>query len=417
MGVVAPNGISVKNFTQAIQKGKSGIAFQPEMEELNFRCHVAGIPDLSEADINSFSKQYKLRKLMSSGILYGTMASMEAWKDAGLPIPDKKESPDWESGCIFGSGMTGIEPMDFSIRHIDEGIVRKIGGRIVQQGMSSGPSAYIGGLLGLGNQVTSNASACATGTESLLMAFNRIQLGLANRMLVGGCDSASRYIWGGFDAMRVLSNQSNDSPENASRPMSSTANGFVPGAGAGALVLEELETAQKRGAPIYAELLGGAINCGGQRQGGSMTAPNTAGVVKCIQLALQKSQIKEQEVDAVCGHLTSTLADPLEVQSIAIALNRKNGDFPYINSLKSMIGHCLSAAGAIECIALIKQLKEGFFHASLNCEDLHPDIHRLVDPTKIPNQTIQDTPFNVMLKTSFGFGDVNCCAVFKKWNA
>jgi 3-oxoacyl-(acyl-carrier-protein) synthase len=135
--------------------------------------------------------------------------------------------------------------------------------------MGSGVSAYVGGILGLGNQVTSNSSACSTGTEAIIDAVYRIRAGLAKRMVAGGAEGASPYTWGGFDAMRVvLSRKFNDQPERGSRPMSASACGFVPGAGAGCLVLEELETALERGARIYGEITGAMVNCGGQRRGG-----------------------------------------------------------------------------------------------------------------------------------------------------
>lgn len=416
LGVVAPNSVGVTNFTNAIKNGKSGITFQQKLRSLNFRCQVAGVPPLTDQQISEFCQEHKLKKLQSTGILYGCMAGIEAWADARLPIPAKDEDPDGESGCIFGSGMTGMEPISSSIPLIDQGLCRKMGGRIVQQVMSSGISAYLGGLLGLGNQVTTNSSACATGTEATIMAFERIKMGWASRMLVGGCDSCSEYVWGGFDAMRVLTNEYHDEPEKASRPMSATAVGFVPGAGSGGLVLEELESARARGAKIYAELLGGAINSGGQRKSGSMTAPNTESVIQCITTVLQRSSISGHNVDAVSGHLTSTRADSLEIKALSEALGRKHNNFPYINSLKSMTGHCLSAAGAIENVAAVKQLEEGFFHASLNCEDLHPAIEAIVARDKIPRSTLENTRFRILLKTSFGFGDVNSCLVLKKWD-
>ena len=416
LGLVAPNGINLESFTEAIKAGRSGITYHDKLASLNFRCQVAGVPNLDEIDIGAFCQKYNLKKLRSSGVLYGCMAGIEAWNHAGLELASNDDTPDWNSGCIFGSGMTGVENIDFAIRHIDQGRVKSIGGRAVQQAMSSSISAYLGGLLGLGNQVTSNSSACATGTESILMAYNRIKMGYASRMLAGGCDSKSEYIWGSFDSMRALSGLYNDNPEKASRPMSASAKGFVPGAGAGALILETLESAQQRGAKIYAEILGGASNSGGHLQGGSMTMPNSNGVIRCLKMAIERSNIQAEDIDAIAGHLTSTMADPLEIKALTLALGREGEQFPYINSLKSMIGHCLSAAGAIESVAVVKQLEEGFFHPSINCEDVHPEIEALIAPHKIPNKIIQNTGFNIIAKTSFGFGDVNTCIIFKKWN-
>ena len=255
--------------------------------------------------------------------------------------------------------------------------------------MNSGVSAYLGGKLGLGNQVTTNSSACTTGTESILMAYERIKLGHAKRMLAGSTSDSGPYIWGGFDAMKVCTFKHNDSPERGSRPMSATASGFVPGSGAGAFVLEDLESALKRGARIYAEVLGGNVNSGGQRGLGTMTAPNPVAVQKCITDAMANAGITSNDIDVINGHLTATSKDALEIQNWSQALNRKGNDFPYINSLKSMVGHCLSASGSVESVASIMQVYHGFVFPNINCKDLNPEITACIDASKIPQQLIQ----------------------------
>ncbi len=281
--------------------------------------------------------------------------------------------------------------------------------------MVSGASAYIAGILSLGNRVSSNSSACSTGAEAIITAYDRIRLGGAERMLAGGAESYSPYLWAGFDSMRVLNRTSNETPEKASRPLSASASGFVPSAGAGVLVLEEMEFAIKRGARIYAELIGGSVNCGGQKNGGSITACNPEGVQRCIQQSVEMARIAPEEIDAISGHLTSTMADPKEVRNWSIALNRKGKDFPYINSVKSMVGHSLGAAGGVESVAAILQLHHGFLHPSINCEDIHPETSAIIDPSRIPQQAI-DLNLNIIAKASFGFGDVNSCMIFKKWD-
>src|SRR5690606_8792934 len=148
---------------------------------------------------------------------------------------------------------------------------------------------------GLGNQVTTNSSACTTGTESILMAYERIKSGHAKRMLAGSTSDSGPYIWGGFDAMKVCTFKHNESPEQGSRPLSASASGFVPGSGAGALLLEDLETALQRGARIYCEVLGGNVNSGGQRNGGTMTAPNSVAVQKCIRDAMVNAGISAND--------------------------------------------------------------------------------------------------------------------------
>jgi len=413
LGVVSPNGVGLLDFTNAIKKGISGIRFLPELDELNFSCCIGGIPVLTKELKEQYLTPLQLRNFNSSGILYGCIAGIDAWKDAGFEM-DAESELDGDSGTVFGAGTSGVEKFREAIYKVDEKQVKRLGSTVVMQTMASGISAYLGGILGLGNQVTTNSSACTTGTEALLMGFDRIQSGKAKRMLVGSCSDHGPYLWGGFDAMRVTTYKHNDSPEKGSRPMSATASGFVPGSGAGALVLESLESALERGAPIYAEVLGGAVNSGGQRKGGTMTAPNSIAVQSCIKEAIKNSRIRASEIDVLNGHLTATSKDPLEIQNWAIALKRRGNGFPYINSLKSMVGHCLAASGSIESVATVLQLKEGFIFPSINCEDVHPEISEIIDAEKIPKQLIRKK-INIVAKASFGFGDVNGCVIFKKY--
>ncbi len=415
LGVAAPNGVGVPDFKNAIKNGISGIEYFEELEAMNFSCCIGGIPEVSEVLKQQYLTSLQLRNFNSSGILYGCIAGMDAWKDAGFAISDDKAT-DWDSGAIFGTGLSGVDKMREAIYKLDDKNVKRLGSTTVAQTMTSGISAYLGGILGLGNQVTTNSSACSTGTEAILMAFERIQAGRAKRMLVGSCSDHGPYLWGGFDAMRVMNYKSNDAPQKASRPMSETASGFVPGSGAGALVLESLESALERGATIYAEILGGAVNSGGQRDGGTMTAPNSIGVQRCIREAVENAGISVDQIDSINGHLTATTKDPDEVQNWAIALGRKGKGFPYINSLKSMVGHCLSAAGAIESVAVILQLKDDFLFPSINCEDVHPDIAKIIDVEKIPQQLKENLDLQIIAKASFGFGDVNACTIFKKYH-
>lgn len=412
LGVVAPNGVGLAAFTHAIKNGISGIRHDAQLQDLQFSCQIVGKPQISEELKLNYFSELELRGFNSTGILYGVIAGMDAWKNAGLTI-ENNEEPDWNSGIIFGSGTSGIDKFRESIYKIDELQTRRLGSTVVAQTMNSGISAYLGGKLGLGNQVTTNSSACTTGTESILMAYERIKNGQADRILAGSTSDSGPYIWAGFDAMRVCTFKHNDSPEQGSRPMSASASGFVPGSGAGAIVLEDLESALHRGIRIYGEVLGGNINSGGQRGSGTMTAPNSVAVQRCIKEAIKNAGITSNDIDAINGHLTATTKDSLEITNWAEALNRKELDFPYINSLKSMTGHCLSAAGSIENIAAILQLYHGFIFPNINCEDLNPEIEELIDRSKIPTKLI-NKELNIIAKASFGFGDVNACVIFKK---
>lgn len=411
LGIVAPNGVGLDAFLDAIQNGKSGIRFDRQLADLQFSCQISGTPIISEAQKLEYFTELELRNFAATGILYGVMAGMDAWKDAGLPVND---ATDWDSGTIFGTGTSGIEKFRESIYKIDDLQTRRLGSTAVAQTMNSGISAYLGGKLGLGNQVTTNSSACTTGTESILMAYERIKSGKAKRMLAGATSDSGPYIWGGFDAMKVCTFKHNDTPEKGSRPMSESASGFVPGSGAGALLLEDLESALARNAQIYAEVLGGNVNSGGQRGEGTMTAPNPEAVQKCITDAIADAGISAREIDAINGHLTATSKDSLEIENWCKALGRSGNDFPYINSLKSMVGHCLSAAGGVESVATVLQLRHGFVFPNINCEDWHPEIAALIDKQCIPQQIIKKS-LQIVAKASFGFGDVNGCIIFKQF--
>lgn len=411
LGVVSPNGVGIPDFLQAIQKGVSGLRFIPKYAELNFNCQVAATPDFEWEQLRNYLPEVSFYGLKGSTIGYAIKAAADAWLDAGNSLGG--EETHWDTGCIFGNSVADTEAMKRIISFVDSKQARKLGSRVIEQSMNSGATAYVSGLLGLGNSIITNSAACATGSQAVLMGYEYIKHGLAKRMVVGSNEYIDPYIFGAFDSMRILSRKFNHLPEKASRPMSASANGFVPGSGAGALVLEDLEQALARNATIYAEILGGVNNSGGQREGGSMTAPSPAGIINCIRGALDKAGISGSDVDLVSGHLTATAADKLEIECWTTALGRKGADFPLINSMKSMIGHCLSAAGSIEIVAVVLQLWHQFVHPNVNLEDPHPGIVDLIGPESMPTELINKT-LNIVAKANFGFGDVNACLIFAK---
>lgn len=414
LGVVAPNGIGIPDFLNAIQNGVSGIKFYPEFEELKFNCQVGGFPQFEIEQLSGYISDTSLYGLKGKGIAYGIRAALDAWVDAGNEIAG--EDTLWDTGCVFGSSVADTDVIKMAINRVDAKESKKLGSRVVEQIMNSGITAYISGRLGLGNKIINNSAACATGTQSIFMGYEYIKYGMAKRMVVGSCEFVDRYIFGGFDSMRVLSRKYNDEPERASRPMSASAGGFVPGSGAGALILEELEYALARGAKIYGEVLGGSTNSGGQRNGGSMTAPAPEGVVRCIQDAIKDAGITSDVIDLVSGHLTATIADRLEIQNWVKALGREGDDFPLVNSLKSMVGHSLSAAGSIEMVAAVLQLKYNFAHANLNLEDPIPEIVDMIGTNNLPVKKV-DREINTIAKANFGFGDVNSCLIISKYDS
>jgi 3-oxoacyl-(acyl-carrier-protein) synthase len=416
MGVVAPNGHGLDAFAQALREGRSGIRHFPQLAEMNFACQVGGIPEGFDEIRQRYFDHEELLSI-NDNIGFACVAAVDAWKDGGFFVPGAYDDHvDWDTGVIAGTGIGGMDTIVRTIvPMVNTGNVRRMGSRVVEQVMNSGTSARIGGLLALGNQVTSNSSACSTGNEAIIEAVARIRNGLATRMLAGGSEGSSPYIWAGFDAMKVICRKFNDRPEEASRPMSASAAGFVPGSGGAFLLLEDLESALARGVRIYAEVLGGMVNSGGHRMGGSMTAPNPEGVKRCILGAVADAGISPNEIDAVNGHLTATFADPVEVWNWSSALGRGPETFPWINSTKSMIGHGLGAAGAIECVAVVLQLRDGFVHPSINCEDLHSQLAPFAG--KIPHTAVDFPDLKVVAKAGFGFGDVNSCLIFRKWES
>jgi len=415
MGVISSIGNNLQEFTQSLKEGKSGIQKIPLLEELGFGCQLGGLINIAAAPYYSYIEQFLLSEA-SNVVKYAVVAGLEAWANAGLSIPENFDNePDYNTGLITGSAIGTVDIYEHKILpNVQNKTLRRLRSTTVEHSMLSAPSANLAGILGLANYIGFNSSACSTGTESIILGYRHIKQGFAQRMLVGGVDIFTPAGWSGFDAMRVTNRNSNEHPELASRPMSTSAQGFVPAEGCGMLVLEDYQTAIERGAPIIAEIVGGYINSGGQRKGGTMTAPSSEGVIRCIHEAIKDANIQPTDIDLISGHLSSTMADVLEVQNWSQALNRKGSDFPYINSLKSLTGHNIGATGAIETIATALQLKHQFLHPSLNCEDLHPEISLLISDKKIPYQPQNNISLQYAIKSSFGFGDTNAILILKR---
>lgn len=393
--------------------GKSGIQHWANLADINLKCQLGGKPPITQEYKNERLPSFIAQKLKNSGVIYACLSGLEAWNDAGLEVAPG--SYDRQSGMIMGSGALALDSyMGPNIRMVDEGNHRRVGSRSVPESMSSGAGAYLNSILGLRGRIFTNSSACITGSESILQGFEMIQSGRMNRMLCGSTEGDGRYIWAGFDSMRVLCTDSNDRPEYGSRPMSASSCGFVPSGGSGALVLESLEEAERRGAKIYAEILGGEVNSGGQHNGGTMTAQNPEAVVDCIQTALSNAGVAASEIDLISGHLTSTRGDPYEIKNWVDALNLSKEAFPFINTPKSMIGHCVAGAGSIETIACILQLSNDYIHENLNLDEIHPEITALVNQDKIPTHRV-NKEMKTVIKSNFGFGDLNCCLVLRKF--
>ena len=410
LGVVAPNAIGVSDFLAALQNETSGIRYFQQLKDLGFSCYIGGQPDLSQDIIDQNFTKTEQRGLIASGIHYGVIAGLEAYKNANLELTEGRD-PDF--GICFGTGILGVDKFREAIHKIDAGDVRRLGSTSVIQTMASGISAFLNQKLKAGNQVTTNSSACITGTEALIQGFRHIQNGGAERMLVGSCSDHGPYVWGGFDAMRILEYRYNDQPDMAAAPFSDRAKGFVPSSGSGALLIESQESAEKRNAPILAEIIGTSINSGGMTDDGSMTAANSAAVIECIQQAICEAKITSSKIDLINGHFTGTKGDVKEAENWQKALDLKADKMPFFNSTKGMIGHALAASGSIELVGCVLQMQHDFVHGNLNAYPLNKQVASSIPADKLPGKSIKKS-INYLTKASFGFGDVNACVVLKK---
>ena len=417
LGTLAPNGVGTADFLAGIKSGRSGIKFIKELKDLNFGCQIGGFPDLSVHPFTGILKNYGI-PISTSALTFACLAAMEAWDDAGLNIPSPgNELVNYDAGIIISTGIGNSEIMAEKISPLLAAkLPKRLGGRTMEQVMISSPSAFLSGVFALGNQCLTISNACAGGIDAVIEGFERIKSGKAEKMLVGGTEGFSPYLFAPMDATRIPTRNYNDNPQAGCRPMSKTASGFVFGSGAGVLFLENLDSALQRGARIYCEITGGSTNSGGHRHGGSMTAYNPQGVVKCLVDAIEDAGITPDKIDAVSGHLTATKADPSEIALWKSVIKPYRNDFPYINALKGMTGHCFGASGALETIACALQIHNNFIHPSINCEDLHPDIEKEIGFQAIPFVCIDNFEVNYFANASFGFGDVNACVIMNKFN-
>jgi len=411
LGVVAPGACGIDAFRAVLRAGKSVVEFDETMRSRGFGCHVSARAKLTPEALARTFTEVELRRGASMGLRSAVVAGMDAFRDSGLESKGAELYPTWS--VVFGVGIPGIDTLKEAFDLIDTGQCKRLGSGGMEMQMPSSAAATLAARLGAGGPATTVASACASGTEAVLTGVDRIRRGLADVVLAGSVEADGHHLWGGFDALRVITRVSNEAPGAASRPLSATAAGFVPASGAGALLLESREHAERRGARIYAEIRGGFVNCGARRNGGSMTAPNPLAMRACIEQALKDAEVSASEIDLVSGHLTATAGDLGEVAVWCDALRRGGADFPWLNAPKSIFGHALSGSGAIELVACALELHDGFVHPSLNCADLHPNVLAHIDESRVARE-FMETPLSTIAKANFGFGDVNACAILRR---
>ncbi len=401
LGVITPIGLNVEEFFHSVKEGKHGFGPITKFDSTDYKCHVAA--EVKGFDAKSYM-DFKAAKRMESFSQYAVAAAKEALSDAGIEM--EKEDP-YRVGCAVGSGIGSLQALD---REHDKLVNRgpsKINPLMVPLMISNMAAGNVSIQFGLKGKSINVVTACATGTNSIGEAFRSIQYGEADVMVTGGTESSITPIGiGGFCALTALS--SVDDPDRCSLPFDKNRSGFVMGEGAGVVVLEELEHARKRGAHIYAEVLG--YGCTSDAYHITSPAEDGEGAARAMEFAMEEADIKPEQIDYINAHGTSTHANDLfETMAIKKAL----GEHAYnvkISSTKSMIGHGLGAAGAIEFITCVKSVEENYIHPTvgLKVADEECDLDYTLEP-------VTDRSVDYVMSNSLGFGGHNATLLVKKF--
>lgn len=404
-GMVSPLGVGLATSWQNALAGKSGVRLITEFDTAEFATKFAGlVPDF---DAEQFMSAKEARK-SDIFILYGIAAGKEAIEDAGLDQQLQQLDLD-RIGVIMGSGIGGIDTIEKQTMVLHESGPRKVSpffipGAIIN--MIAGQLSIMFGFRGLS---LAPATACTTGTHAIGLAYRAIQYGDADVIVAGGAEKASTPLGiGGFCAVRALSKR-NDAPEEASRPWDKDRDGFVLGDGAGAMVLEEYEHAKRRGANIIAEVAGFGMSSDAFH----ITRPSGEGAQKAMKNALNNAEMNPDQINYINAHGTSTPAgDVEESNSIKSVLGDEHAKKILVSSTKSMTGHLLGAAGAVEAIFTAMAVKENIVPPTINLDN--PDEGADLD--YVPHKA-REAIVEVALSNSFGFGGTNGSLIFKKVNA
>ncbi len=402
MGMLSPLGNDVPSSWQGILAGRSGIGLIEHMDLSAYSTRFGG--SIKGFDVEQYLPAKEARKL-DLFIQYGLAASFQAVRDSGLEITDANRE---RIGVAMGSGIGGLTNIENSCKALIEQGPRRISPFFVPGSIINMVSGFLSIHLGLQGPNYAIATACTTGTHCIGMAARNIAYGEADVMVAGGSEMAACGLGiGGFAAARALSTR-NDDPAAASRPWDKGRDGFVLSDGAGALVLEELEHAKARGARIYAELIGFGMSADAFH----MTSPpdDGAGAARCIRNALNDAQLNVEQVQYINAHGTST---PAGDKAEAAAIRSVFGDHAYelsVSSTKSMVGHLLGAAGAVEAIFSVLAIQDQVAPPTINLEE--PDEG--CDLDFVPNQA-KPRPIDVVVSNSFGFGGTNGSLVFRQF--
>ena len=406
LGAFTPLGKNLQDFWKALVNGESGsdwiTRFDTEKFKTKFACEVKDYNSLDYFD------RKEARKL-DPYAQYAMIAAHEAYLDAGL---DQADHDKERAGVIWASGIGGLDTFTREIKGFVEGEnTPRFSPFFIPKMISDIAAGHMSMKYGYKGPNYATVSACASSTNAIIDAFNLIRLDMADLFISGGSEAAIGEAGvGGFNSMQALSTN-NDNYKHASRPFDANRDGFVMGEGGGGLILEELEHAKKRGAKIYAELIGGGLSADAHH----LTAPHPEGdgARLVMKNALRDAKIAPEEVDYINVHGTATpLGDISETKAIINVF----GEHAYklnISSTKSMTGHLLGAAGAIESIAVIMSIQDSVIPPTINLDQIDPEIDPNLNLT--PNKA-QQREVNIGMSNTFGFGGHNTSSVFRKFN-
>jgi 3-oxoacyl-[acyl-carrier-protein] synthase II len=405
LGTVNPLALSVEEYWNKLAAGESGIGIVDRFENATMGSRVGG--QVPAFDHMPYFKDQKMGRRLDRAIVYGHVAATQALRDSGMDL----EKTDREMvGVSIGTGMGGVSNFETDTTVKIQRGHKRVSPFFIPMILPNTVPAYFAIENNLQGPNFTVVSACASANHSMGEAFEIIKRGDADVMFTGGAESAiCEIIYAGFGNMKALSTR-NDDPKAASRPFDKGRDGFVMSEGAAVLVFEELEHAKARGAHIYAEMAGYGQSCDGYH----ITAPHPEGYggYRAMRNALKSAAMNPDDVDLVNAHGTST---PLGDVGETLAVKRCFGDHAksklLMHSTKSMIGHTLGAAGAVEAVALMLALVKGVVHPTINQQEADPAC----DLDYVPNRAVEK-PVRAVLSNSFGFGGHNASLIFKKFS-
>ena len=404
LGLVTPLGIGVEATWKGICEGRSGICRITKFDATDYACQIAG--EVKGFDPTAYMDAKEAKK-MDPFIHYAMVAGTFAMENSGLKITPENST---RVGTSIGVGMGGLPVIEKYHEIVMEKGPRKITPFFIPMLIANMAAGHLSMKFGAQGPNCCSATACATGTHAVGDSYEIIRRGDADAMIAGGAESVITKLGiGGFCAMKALATKYNDQPAKGSRPFDLNRDGFVMGEGSGVMVLEELESARKRGARIYAEVVGYAMNADAYHM--TSPPPGGEGAARCMALALKKGNIRPEEIDYINAHGTATAADALETTAIKTVF----GDHAYklaVSSTKSMTGHLLGAAGGIEAVFTTLAIHHGILPPTINLETPDPEC----DLDYVPNQA-RKKEITTALSNSFGFGGTNASLIFRKFTA